>query len=188
MIRPFALIVARTLEGVALALWLGGFAAAGAIVAPLAFGLLERADAGTLMGACFRRLNGIGIGCGVVLLFALAIEAVAHPALPRRLLAGRAALIGGALALAVYLGGSLFPRMDTTRAATPAASPTFDRMHALSRQLLSVQMVLLLGVLVASAASRPTSPALLPTGEAGGRLADLSPPSLTGRGAGGAGP
>jgi hypothetical protein len=151
MVRPFALIAARILAGAALALWLGGFAAAGAVVAPLAFALLERPDAGALMGACFRRLNGIGIGCGVLLLVALALEGAARPALSRRLLAVRAALISGAVALAIYLGVSLFPRMDGLRAATPAASPAFDSLHALSRQLLSGQMLLLVGVLIGAA-------------------------------------
>jgi hypothetical protein len=159
--RPLASslwIGAKALEVLALALWLGGFVTAGAVVAPLAFELLARPEAGALMGACFRRLNGIGIVCGGMLLAALALEAAARPDPARRLLALRAGLVGGALALALYLGFIHFPAMEAARAAAGGASavagasgPNFDRMHALSRQLLSLQMLLLLGVIVGSA-------------------------------------
>jgi uncharacterized protein DUF4149 len=149
---PSVRIVAKTLEYLALALWLGGFLTAGAVVAPLAFGQLARADAGELMGACFRRLNGVGIVSGGILMVALALEAAARADQARRLFALRAGLVGGALALALYLGFVLFPTMEAARAAAPdAAGPAFDRMHALSRQLLSLQMFLLLGVIVGSA-------------------------------------
>jgi hypothetical protein len=146
-------IGAKITEVLALALWLGGFVTAGAVVAPLAFSLLSRPEAGALMGACFRRLNGIGIACGGVLLVALALETFGS-SLSRRAVALRAGLIGGALALALYLGAILFPTMETARVASVpgAASPAFDRMHGLSRQLLSLQMLLLVGVVVGSAA------------------------------------
>lgn len=146
-------IGAHVLEILSLALWLGGFITAGAVVAPLAFKLLARPEAGRLMGAIFERLNGIGIACGVVLLLALAIEGSSR-ATSRSALLTRAALVGGALALALYLGAILFPEMKELRgASTNVATPAFDRMHALSRQLLSLQMLLLLGALVGSASS-----------------------------------
>lgn len=156
MLRLTMLITAGAIERLALALWLGGFVVVGAVVAPLAFGVLSRPEAGELMGACFRRLNGIGVACGVILLVTLAVEAAADAAGSRRLLAARGALIGAALAVALYLGVSLFPRMEVARAAAPAgaAGPAFDRMHERSRQLLSLQMLLLVGVAVASAAAR----------------------------------
>jgi hypothetical protein len=142
------------LEGLALALWLGGFVTAGAVVAPFVFRSLSRPEAGELMGAIFRRLNEIGIGCGVALFLALALEGAARAGHSRRLLVLRAGLVGGALALALYLGILLFPAMEFARGeGQPAAGPSFDRMHALSRQLLSLQMLLLLGALAGSAAS-----------------------------------
>jgi hypothetical protein len=155
MTRPALFITAKTLEALALCLWLGGMVAVGAFVAPVAFAELARADAGRVMGECFRRLNSAGIACGGVLLLTLVLEGIAVPSSPPRLRAARAALAGGALALSLYLTFSLFPEMEAQRAsAGPGPAPEgFAALHALSRRLLSFQMLLLLGALIASAAS-----------------------------------
>jgi hypothetical protein len=153
MIRPSWLIFARSLEGLALCLWLGGLIAVGALVAPVAFGVLSRPEAGRVVGECFRRLNLIGFACGGALLLALLLEAAVLRRAHARLRAARAALVLAAIALGLYLGVRLFPEMNALRAA--GSSPAFQRLHHLSAQLLSLQMLLLLGELICSAASIP---------------------------------
>jgi MFS family permease len=153
MIRPSWLILARVLEGLALCLWLGGLIAVGALVAPVAFGVLSRPEAGRVVGECFRRLNLIGFACGGALLLALLLEAAVWPRAHARLRAARAVLVLAAVALGLYLGLRLFPEMNALRAA--GSSPPFQRLHHLASQLLSLQMLLLLAELICSAASIP---------------------------------
>src|SRR5213593_2859924 len=112
MNRPSLLILARALESLALCLWLGGLVAVGALVAPVAFGVLSRPEAGRVVGECFRRLNLIGCVCGGVLLLALLLESASLPRTASGLRAARAALVIVAVALAMYLGLRLFPQMD----------------------------------------------------------------------------
>lgn len=152
MARPALFVTAKTLEGLALCLWLGGMLAVGAFVAPIAFGWLERADAGRVMGETFRRLNAAGIVCGGVLLLALILEGIAAPAGAAWLRAARAALVGAALLLSLYMALSLFPAMESARTADAAASERFAAMHALSRHLLTLQLFLLACALIASVA------------------------------------
>src|SRR5262249_28999837 len=104
MIRPSWLILARALEALALCLWLGGLVAVGALVAPVAFGVLSRPEAGRVVGECFRRLNLIGFACAGVLLLALLLEAAVLPHAHTRLRATRAVLVLLAVALGLYLG------------------------------------------------------------------------------------
>jgi hypothetical protein len=155
MPRHPLLTLAKTLEVLALCLWLGGLVVAGAVVAPVTFGALERAEAGRVMGEVFRRLNTIGIVCGGILLFALAMEAASvQPSLTRSRVV-RAASVAVALGLGLYMGFALFPEMETLRREMRAASSPpaeFQQLHELSRRLISTQMLLLLFSLVLSAA------------------------------------
>jgi Domain of unknown function (DUF4149) len=151
MIRPSWSILARVLEGLALCLWLGGLVAIGALVAPVAFGVLSRPEAGRVVGECFRRLNLIGFACGGVLLLALLLESAALPRAATGLRTARAALVIGAVALSFYLALRLFPEMEALRAA--GSSPLFQQLHHRASRLLSVQMLLLLAELLCSAAS-----------------------------------
>jgi Domain of unknown function (DUF4149) len=153
MNRPSLLILARALEGLALCLWLGGLVAVGALVAPVAFGVLSRPEAGRVVGECFRRLNLIGCVCGGVLLMALLLESTSRPRAASGLRAARASLVIAAVALSLYLGLRLFPQMDALRAA--GSSPLFQELHHRASRLLSFQMLLLLAVLLCSAAVFP---------------------------------
>jgi hypothetical protein len=140
----------------ALALWIGGLIALGALAAPAAFDVLGaggpqgRALAGSVVGETLRRFNLVAYSCGAVVLLSLAVRGVLGPR-PRRFairVAGLLLMIGAA----GYAGGVVAPRIARAQGAIGAAPSTLDpadprrvefgRLHATS---VSVQLVPLLG-------------------------------------------
>ncbi len=140
----------------ALAFWIGGLVALGAMAAPAAFDVLGtrgvegRALAGAVFGETFRRFLTAVYVCGGVIVVSLAARAVLGPR-PRRF-SLRMLVSIVMLGAAVWTGGALLPRIDdaqrisgTPAAALPEGDPRrveFRRLHRLST---SLQLVPLLG-------------------------------------------
>ena len=140
----------------ALALWIGGLVAIGALAAPAAFDVLGvqgaggRALAGSVVGETLRRFNNVAYGCAGVILMSLAVRGVLGPR-PRRFALRVAGLIL-MIAAAIYAGAVIAPQItrvqQTIGAAPSTLDPTdprrieFGRLHGRS---VMVQLVPLLG-------------------------------------------
>ena len=140
----------------ALALWMGGLVALGAIAAPAAFdvlgaqGLEGRSLAGSVVGETLRRFNLVAYGCAGVVLLSLAARGVLGPR-PRRF-GLRVAGLFLMIAAAVYAGAVVAPQIVRARQTIGVAPSTLDptdprriefaRLHARS---VSLQLIPLLG-------------------------------------------
>lgn len=158
-------VIARALHSVALALWLGGLVAIGALVAPTAFHVtrtqtafagntgLQNAVAGAVVGGSLHLFTYVCYACGLLLLLSNALL-LSH-ANRRWAVAG---MIVTALLLvsALYLGFYLTPALDTAQARGEMAS--FDQMHHQYEQLSSLVQLPLLLLLAAFGALRDTLP------------------------------
>src|SRR5215472_8887040 len=133
----------RHLTLTAIAVWLGAMGFFAFIVAPAAFGALERDAAGRFVSAVFPRYYGIGLALGLVAAFGLGVRWMAGPW--RGLDWTVAGLVLLMLALTLYAGAVVLP---AARAAggDPAAAMGFARLHRLS-SILNV-IVMLSGILV----------------------------------------
>ena len=146
----------RYLYVLALALWLGGMTTAGFVVAPTTFGVLEawnpstgRVLAGQVFGGVLRRVHLIGYAAAVVMFLALTLQRMLGPR-PRHY-GIRVALLGLMLALTIYSGRIIAPRIDQLQAqvvgpmnqlpADDVRRVEFDGLHRLSTVLVSVAIV-----------------------------------------------
>jgi hypothetical protein len=146
----------RYLYVLALALWLGGMALAGFVVAPTVFSVLQawnastgRVLAGELFGEILRRLYLIGGVAGGVMFLALTVQRIIGPR--PKAYGVRAVLIVLMFALTVYAGYVIQPRIDGIQRQVegpmielPADDPRraeFDGLHSLSTTLLSLTML-----------------------------------------------
>jgi uncharacterized membrane protein len=140
----------------ALVVWLGGMVVLGAVVAPTTFQVLQASDPATgreLGGAVFtsvlERFHYVAYASGALLLLTLAAMAVLGPR-PRGL-AARIALVTVMLAVALYSGVVVLRGADSIRreaGGLPSRLPQgdarrvrFDELHALSTQLMMVNIV-----------------------------------------------
>lgn len=164
--QPFFLVLLHTLHLLALALWLGGLVAIGALVAPTAFHAVrtlpelaghlpqQNALAGAVVGGSLRLFNFLSLACAAVLL----TVSLLLPA-PRR---WTGACLGTTLVLlasVLYLAFSLTPAMDLAQAQGRMAD--FDRMHHWYEQLstqFQLPLLLLLTVFTALRDSPSPSP------------------------------
>lgn len=153
----FLFLLLRTLHLLALALWLGGLVAIGALVAPTAFHAARSAPilaghlpqqnalAGAVVGGSLRLFNFVSLACAGVMLVAVLLL----PA-PRR---WTGACLGTTLVLlasTLYLAFGLTPAMDLAQAQGRMAD--FDRMHHWYEQISTLfQMPLLLLLVVFTA-------------------------------------
>jgi uncharacterized membrane protein len=153
----------RYLYVLALALWLGGMALAGLIVAPTLFGALGnwdpsagRALAGHVFGEILRRLYLIGGAAGTVMLIALTLQRVLGPR--PKAYGVRAALVVLMVGFTAYAAALIQPRIEALQTEaggsitqlTPddARRAEFDRLHSLSTTLMSLTMLGGLALLV----------------------------------------
>lgn len=145
--------VLRYLYIVALVMWVGGTVVAGAAVAPAVFGVLQawnpetgRVLAGQVFGNVLDRLHLIAFGAGFVMLVALTLQRLIGP---RPIAFGiRAGLTAVMLALALYSGLIVAPRIETLQQAVAgpisglpaedARRVEFDRLHGLASTCLSL--------------------------------------------------
>lgn len=121
----------RDLGIVALSLWVGIMASVAVMVAPAAFGTLERGAAGRMMGAVFARYYWAGVVLGMV-----ALGAMAARGWPRSGLAwGAVVLVTLMLILTAYGAIVLLPQIQGLSATAPAGSPdraALSRLHRLA--------------------------------------------------------
>jgi hypothetical protein len=140
----------------ALAVWLGGMAVLGAVVAPATFQILQSAEptagrllAGEVFGGILGRFHFVAYGCGALLLVTLAAMALLGPR-PRGL-AVRSAIIAAMLAVALYSGYAVLAEIDAIQqevgglpSALAADDPRrvrFDELHQLSTRLMMLNIV-----------------------------------------------
>jgi hypothetical protein len=143
------------LEAVALlaiAVWLGGFATLGAVVAPLVFGLVAAPESADAMTAVFRRFDSIAIVCAVVVLVVEGAHAALRRSLFRRDLA-RGAFAVGAAALAIVEATVVSPHIERLHRegairGLGQAGLELDAVHHLAESLAKTELTLLTVVLV----------------------------------------
>ena len=152
------MLVLRFATLLAIAVWIGGLLALGAIAAPAIFDIVAArgvADARVVSGAIFgevlRRFHLVAYGCGLVLLLALFTRAVLGPR-PRHF-ALRFAIASLMLAAALYSGLIVSQRITALQheigpgvaaSSLPASDPrraAFGRLHALSTLIQLVPLV-----------------------------------------------
>jgi uncharacterized membrane protein len=153
------MVVLRFATVLAIAAWIGGLVALGAIAAPAIFEVVSlrqvpdaRMVSGAIFGEILRRFHLVSYACGALILVALAARAVLGPR-PRRFAArfGLAALM---LAATLYSGLIISGRIELVQHAIgvgvapsslPAGDPRrteFGRLHA---QSTMIQLVPLIG-------------------------------------------
>ncbi|MBV9848843.1 MAG: DUF4149 domain-containing protein [Armatimonadetes bacterium] len=153
--QTFVPFFCRWLHRVALALWLGGLIAIGALVAPTAFHIIPHnpALAGAVVGGSLRLFNVLCLACGALMIIADGLLLAMGQA--RRATAlGCIALTLLLLALTGYLGWSLFPAMDAAQAQNQMS--LFDQLHHRYERLSGLQLPLLL-LLAAAATARDSA-------------------------------
>ncbi len=151
-----AVIVVRYAYALALAVWLGGLAVLGGVVAPALFGFLRTHDpaAGTaLAGATFGALLSpfvlVAAGAGAVLLLTLIVMRLVGP---RPVAFGaRVLIVIAMLGLTGYAGGPVARRITrmeqaipggvSTLPATDARRVAFDRAHETASLLLGLSLI-----------------------------------------------
>jgi uncharacterized membrane protein len=148
----------EALSLLALALWLGGYAVLGAIVAPLVFGIVPAPASADAMTAVFVRFDSVAIVCAVIV---LAVEG-AHAALRRPLL--RVDLVRGALGivaagLAIYEALVVSPHIERLHLegairGLGSAGLELDSVHHTAEALAKCELTLLV-VILALRAFRP---------------------------------
>ena len=132
---------------VALALWIGGLIALGAVAAPAIFDTVAargaadgRVLAGAIFGEAFRRFHLIAYGCGAVVVASLLVRAALGPRPVR--LGMRVGITLAMIAVSLYSGLYLSAQIEQLRieaggapSALPEGDPrraAFGRLHALS--------------------------------------------------------
>ena len=159
----FLLVFARALHTLALALWLGGLVAIGALVAPTAFHAvrasaalagslpMQNALAGAVVGGSLRLFNFLCLGCAAGL---LAANLLLLPCTSRRWTAACLLTTLVLLASTLYLAFDLTPAMNA--AQSRGALPAFDAMHHWYEQVSTqFQLPLLLLLTVFTALREP---------------------------------
>ena len=136
----------------ALAVWLGGLVALGALVAPLVFSRVSMPASADVMTAIFQRFDLVAMTCAAVVLATEAARAVARVPFARfnHLRAGVSVL---AAAAAVYEGTHLSPRIATLHAegairGMGPAGMELSKLHDLAELLGKTEVVLLVAVVV----------------------------------------
>lgn len=161
--NPFFLVFLRALHLLALALWLGGLVAIGALVAPTAFHAVRSAPAlagnvpqqnalaGAVVGGSLRLFNFLSLACAGALLAAnLSLLFSASRRWTGACLVTTLALLASVL----YLASGLTPAMDLAQAQGRMAD--FDRMHHGYERLSTLFQLPLLLLLTVFTALRDT--------------------------------
>ncbi len=151
-----------TLEAIALlaiAVWLGGFATLGAVVAPLVFGIVPAPASADAMTAVFRRFDSVAIACAVVVLAVEGAHAILRRPILRRDLV-RGALGVGAAALAIVEATVISPHIARLHAegairGLGAAGLELESVHHTAEALAKTELALLVVVLAIHAFRAP---------------------------------
>jgi len=116
--------------------WLGAIIFFSAFVAPVVFTQLPIAEAGKVVSVIFPRYYVLGYVAGIIAVALAVYFAIARGA--RGWWSGAALLLAVALALTLYAGLVIRPRVDALRSVSeeqnpdPARKAEFDRLHRLS--------------------------------------------------------
>jgi uncharacterized membrane protein len=146
----------RLVYVLALAVWLGGMAILGAVVAPTIFQTLQSADAesgralaGLAFGAILTRFHYVAYGCGALLLVMLIVIALLGPR-PKHF-AIRCGIVLGMLLVAAYSGVIVLSEIDaiqrevgTLPSRLPESDPRrmrFNELHQLATRLMMVNLM-----------------------------------------------
>jgi hypothetical protein len=146
----------------ALACWLGGMIFFSIFTAPAIFGALPTGEAGKVVATIFPRYYILGYVAGIIGVILSIYFAMSHPSRLWWSFAAIALVL--ALALTLYAGAVIRPKIDRLRSVTEEPTPDadrkaeFDRLHHLSVSLNGA--VVLLNVL----ALLSTATALAPRG------------------------
>jgi len=148
------MVALRYVYVLALAVWLGGMAVLGAIVAPATFQVLQasaangRALAGELFGTILAWFHTVAYAAGTVLLLTLIARRLLGPR--PRAFAFRAALILCMLAMAIYSGVVVLGTIDAIQleaGGLPSLLPQgdarrvrFDQLHQLATRLMMANL------------------------------------------------
>jgi len=150
------MVLLRYLYVVALVLWVGGLIAAGALVAPSVFGVLQawnetqgRVLAGQVFGEVLLRLTWLSYAAGAVMFVTLTL----HRLLGARPLkyGVRVGIMVTMLVMMLGIGFYIIPQVNAIQAsvsgpvsalaATDARRVEFDRLHGLSNILFSITAI-----------------------------------------------
>ena len=151
------MIAVRYVALIALAVWVGGMVVLGLLVAPSTFRVLQLHDgaagrvlAGAVFGDILRNFYILAYVCGGLILASLVIMKLVGP--PPRAFPIRAAIVAVMLAFAVYAGVPVSRQIATVQSQVtgpinqlPDSDPRrvrFDRLHATSTVLMTVNMIL----------------------------------------------
>ena len=151
-VRALADRVLDAVALVAIAVWLGGYATLGAVVAPLVFGMVPAPYSGDSMTAVFRRFDSVAIACAVVALLAEAGQAMLRARAIGKLDIARASFVGAAAALAIYVATVISPHIErlhlegAVRGSGPAGLE-LDAVHHTAESLAKIELTLLLAAL-----------------------------------------
>jgi len=156
------MLVLRFATVLAIAVWIGGLLALGAVAAPAIFDVValrqvpdDRLLAGAIFGEVLRRFHLVSYGCGALILMSLVTRAVLGPR-PRRF-SLRLTVATLMLAASLYSGMVLSSRIarvqheigvSTSPSSLPATDPrrlAFGRLHG---QSTLIQLVPLIGGVV----------------------------------------
>jgi len=156
------MLVLRFATVLAIAVWIGGLLALGAVAAPAIFDVValrqvpdDRLLAGAIFGDVLRRFHLVSYGCGALILMSLVTRAVLGPR-PRRF-SLRLTVATLMLAASLYSGMVLSSRIarvqheigvSTSPSSLPATDPrrlAFGRLHG---QSTLIQLVPLIGGVV----------------------------------------
>ena len=149
-------------SALAVAIWLGGLVALGAIAAPVVFSVVTMPQSADAMTLVFRRFDLVAMSCAAVALAAEATRAVARMPFAR-LDHLRAAVTTVAAILATYEGTNVSPRIAALHmsGAVRGLGPTgleLARLHDIAEACGKAEVLLLVAVValqVISVARRP---------------------------------
>ncbi len=151
------MLAIRYLALAALVVWLGGMIALGLLVAPSIFGVLQSAVpdaangrmlAGATFGEILRRFHLLAYGCGAIIMASLFVMKFVGP--PPQSFVPRVAMVAVMLAIALYSGVPVTGEINAiqSQVAGPISSlpetdvrrARFDRLHAMSTTLMTINM------------------------------------------------
>ena len=148
MLRRVTAVVAM----LALAVWLGGLVALGALVAPVVFSRVSMPWSADAMTVIFQRFDSVAMASAAILLVTEAVRAIARVPFARvdHLRAGVSVL---AAAAAVYEGASVSPRIVMLHAegairGMGSAGMELAKLHDMAELLGKTEVALLVVVVV----------------------------------------
>jgi hypothetical protein len=160
--------VASTVALLAIAVWLGGLVALGALAAPVIFSMVSLPTAADAMVVVFHRFDLVAMTCAALVLIAEAVRAGAAPPVSRVDIA-RGVASALAAALAVLEGTVVSPRITALHESGAirglgAGGMELARLHNLAELCGQSQLVLLAAVVALHVAALSVVPVPNPGG------------------------